>query len=336
MDRPKESFNSKIGIIILNWNGLSDTLECLSSLYKNNLENATVYVADNGSSDDSVLEIKKAFPTCNLIELKKNFGFAQGNNLAVEQALNEGCEYIFLLNNDTVVAQDLLKELRSASLLLGRDRVLGCKIGYYDHRELIWDFGSIWDNQKGSYRKVNKDQRMDESLTIIRVDHVIGCAMWIPATIIKDIGLFDSRFFLNYEETDWCTRAKKIGISFYSIPTACLWHKISASFGGGLHNRYYNARNKGLWLRKNFSWLERMKWYWLLGLKKLVKRILRVIIRVITIPFWVFDTSKRDKQLYRLAFEWINLIGFYHHCIGRYGEGPSWVKIWSRYFKRVS
>lgn len=321
-----KSLHKKVAVALLNWNGWEDTIECLSSLYANDWPNFEVYVGDNGSTNNSVNIIRTAFPHCRLLEFGQNYGFAEGSNRVAEVALQENADFIFFLNNDTVVDSKLISTLVKNHEKLGPRVCLGCNIGYMSNPDITWDFGSIWDPIRGHYHKVGKDQPIDQHKDIVEVDHVIGCAMFLSSQTLKETGLFDRRFFLNFEETDLCMRAKKMGIRFYSIPDAKLWHKISASFDGKLHNRYFFVRNRGLWLEKHFSTYQRLKWYLTEGgLKKTFLQWLRFIFTFLTLPLWIWTSSKRTKNTSRLIYQVVGWTAVWHHWLGRYGECPLWV-----------
>src|SRR3989339_346256 len=98
-------------ILILNWNGKEDTLECLSSLKKIDYPNYKTIVIDNGSTDDSVKIINKKYPKIKIIENKKNLGYAEGNNVGIRYALKNKADYVLILNNDTIVDKKFLTEL---------------------------------------------------------------------------------------------------------------------------------------------------------------------------------------------------------------------------------
>lgn len=237
----------KILIIILNWNGKQDTLECLESVCKIDYPNFDVIVVDNGSTDDSVAAIKTAFPQVILIENKENLGFAGGNNVGIKHALQNGAEFVFLLNNDTVVDPDILVQLVTAHETLHKPGFLGCKIYFYDRPKVIQHFGGeviftpilsgrhIGDGEddKGQFEKVQT------------CDYVTGCALLFHRNVIQKVGLLDERYFVYWEDADWGMRAKQFGYNNYVIPEAKLWHKVSAStYGAHPLRLYYFNRNR--------------------------------------------------------------------------------------------
>src|SRR5258708_40359183 len=101
----------KVAVIILNWNGLSDTIECLNSLYKNTWKNFSVYVVDNASKENEGNAIELKFPNVKILKQNENFGFCKGNNIAIQRAIQDGTEYLLLLNNDTLTSVNLIEKL---------------------------------------------------------------------------------------------------------------------------------------------------------------------------------------------------------------------------------
>src|SRR3972149_12101418 len=101
--------NPKVAIIVLNWNGKNDTLECLASIDKMDYPSIYVILVDNGSQDGSVAAIQRKFPEVMIVETKSNLGFAGGNNMGIRYALRNGAEYVLVLNNDTIVDPQLIK-----------------------------------------------------------------------------------------------------------------------------------------------------------------------------------------------------------------------------------
>lgn len=254
----------KVSIIILNWNGWKDTLECLQSLQQIQYPNFSVLVVDNGSSDESVAQIKQAFPDVDLLETGENLGYAGGNNAGIVHALNKHPEFILLLNNDTIVAPDILAAFVDAASTNPTAGLFGAKMLYYAHPETIWALGGgNWDSDAAGFPHFAHNQpnytcNINEAFEL---DYIIGCALFCRTNMIHCIGVMDETFFLNFEEMDWCYRARAAGYLSYAVPEATLWHKVSASFGGENTpiRQYFMTRNELLWARKHLSLRERAR-----------------------------------------------------------------------------
>ena len=148
--------SNKILVILLNWNGKKDTLECLHSLEKVTYPHFTTIVVDNGSEDDSVAQIRTAFPKVPIFETHANLGFAGGNNVGIAWGLKKDYDWILLLNNDTIAAPDFLTSFIEAAQKQPHAKILGAKILRYSDRTCIdstsgyrirCDQGALSDNQ---------------------------------------------------------------------------------------------------------------------------------------------------------------------------------------------
>lgn len=220
----------KLGVLVLNWNGLSDTRACLDSLLP--VPNwVQIYVVDNGSADNSVCELKSEYGTqITVIETGANLLFAGGNNYGIRVAMQDGCDAVLLLNNDTTVEKSTLSSLFEAANR--HPGALLCpKILYWTTRDIIWYAGGIWENGRISHRGIrarDEGQFDHEELTAWGT----GCALWIPRKVIDKIGLLDEEFKLYYEDVEYCLRAKQAEVDTFFVPSSRVWHKVSASLGG--------------------------------------------------------------------------------------------------------
>src|SRR3989344_7510099 len=265
--------NSKVAVIIVNWNGWRDTEECLESLQRVTYQNFSVYVVDNGSTDDSVsqLETYKLSPQKNseqaairykLIRSSENLGFAGGNNIGIKKSLEDGAEHILLLNNDTVVSSDFLSKLIEAAQSDSKIGIIGPKIYFPDDSQKsinyqlsaksyrIWFGGGKlnWLQTRGyhlDYEVLDDPHTLHVTRYTLRdVDYVTGCCLLIKKSAIERIGLLSEDYFLYYEDVDWCLRAKKAGFRIAYVPSAHIWHKVSRSAKSGSASYvYYHVRN---------------------------------------------------------------------------------------------
>lgn len=325
----------RVSIIILNWNGWRDTIECLESLYRINYPNYDVIVVDNNSKDESTEKIKeycnkenqrffislantqdgkigvnskffkyskenkpiKVFEISEdearnskfmekgeyealepnkrmiLIKNKDNYGFAGGNNIGIKFALNVlNPDYVLLLNNDTVVDKDFLIEMVKVGESDEKIGVVGPKVYFYSEPNRIQTAGvkikrnifnvvNIWSYNMIGYGDIDNGQYN----SINQVDSLVGCCILVKISVIKKFGLLDENFFLYHEESDWLFRLSKSYLMYYT-PFSKIWHKVSASSGGGDSPIvvYYATRNSILFAKKHngfFNYLLFLIWF---------------------------------------------------------------------------
>jgi hypothetical protein len=256
--------NPKVAVIIANWNRKDDTLDCLKSLRRVSTYGyeLSVIVVDNGSTDGSVEALNKI---TNLvfrsIPLKENAGFVGGNNIGIKAAIEDGADYVLLLNNDTLVDKSLIRELLKSAEKNKEAGVLTPKIyfapGFEFHKDrypksllgkIIWFAGGVidWSNVYASNFGVDEVDRgqFDEEKEI---DFATGCAMFIKGKVIAKVGLLDERYFAYLEDAEYCQRVKRAGWKVIYVPTGYLWHKVSqTSKSGGDLNDYFLTRNRML------------------------------------------------------------------------------------------
>jgi len=275
----------KVFIIVLNWNGLKDTQECIESLEKIDYPNYKIVVVDNGSIDESLEKIPYKYPEVAFIETKNNLGFAGGNNVGIRYVLDlpagESTDYILLLNNDTAVEPDFLTKLVEAAESDEKIGIAGPMIYFYGKRDTIWFAGGElnWVKTKGKHvgygktvdvysssedssgesesrslrdssRLAPQDRARSSNKT---VDYITGCCLLIKRQAVDEIGLLCEDYFLYYEDADWCLRAKKAGWRSVLVPSASIFHKHSKSaIEGSYPYIYYHTRN-GLLFASRFG-----------------------------------------------------------------------------------
>ena len=177
--------------------------------------------------------LKELFPNfIKTIRLKQNRGFAGGNNAGISYALNKRPDYIFLLNNDTIVNPNTLTELVAFAGKDPRIGIVGPKIFLLcrgKRTNVIQSFGARVNLYFGETTPIGGQIDQAQLEEPLSVDYVSGCAMLIKRKVIEDLGLLDPRYFMYVEEVDYCLRAKKRGFQIWSVPEAKIWHEGGAS-----------------------------------------------------------------------------------------------------------
>ena len=237
-----------VAIIIVNWNGKTDTLECLASLGADTYRCKQIIVVDNGSADDSVSAIRSAFPEVTVLETGTNLGFTGGNNVGINYALELGVDYIYLLNNDTTVEPNALAALVATAEMNPSYGLVTPVIHYFDRPEEVWFGGSLMDLSRGM--AVHDNSHIPARTEAPReIPWASGCAMLVCADVVRLLGGFDDRYFLNWEDVDLSLRLRAAGRRIALVPSARIYHKVGRSFaiakGTGC---YYHLRNNLLLL----------------------------------------------------------------------------------------
>lgn len=254
-----------VWILLLNWKNATDTLECLDSILEcKDPEIAGVIVCDNGSLDGSVekildwqkatkvrvkhLEFKKnkfklIHETINenlpvyLIENGANLGFAAGNNIGLNYiSTHESFDYVYLLNNDTLIESNTVSEMVKKFVKNTRIGLCGSKVIYEHTRNKIQAYGGASFNRwlgravnLGSMTDVSHRENVSEVQQSL--DYILGASMMISKECLQKIGYMEEKYFLYYEEVDWAVRTKRAGFILGYAPESIVYHKEGASIG---------------------------------------------------------------------------------------------------------
>ena len=235
--------NPKVTIIILNWNGKTDTIECLESLKHITYPNYEILLVDNGSTDGSVECFRERYPGMEIIENEDNLGFAEGNNVGIRKAMNEGADYVLLLNNDTVVDPEFLGEMVEVAENNPNAGIVGPKIYFYNTNRIQSCGGKISFYKGAVYGQKKYHTDLNHSKELVNVEFLSGCAMLIKKEVLENVGLFDISYFAYYEDTDLCVRTKSAGYELFCIQSSMIWHKGSQSSKVNRFGLYYGTRN---------------------------------------------------------------------------------------------
>ncbi|EKE19478.1 MAG: glycosyl transferase family protein [uncultured bacterium] len=208
----------KIFVIILNFNGLATLPNCLSSVFQSDYPNFEVIVVDNDSKDGSFEQARQQFSRVHFIKNSSNIGFAKGNNIGIRYALEKFADYVFVLNNDTVIEKNALSLLEKTAAANSKAGIISPLIS--DSNNETWFAGGVvnWKEMKNTHlhHAISKNAYSTE--------YVSGCAMFIKKDVFKKIGLFDERFFLYYEDADFSLRTRKASFDLLVEPAAKVKH----------------------------------------------------------------------------------------------------------------
>ncbi len=238
-------------IILLNWNGWQDTIECLESLYRMSTDDYIILVVDNASDDDSVNKIiewlrnnehtfifKKEDDIlteslkkkdCIVYALNENYGFAKGNNKGIELVRDIEIDYYLLLNNDTTVDTRFLESLVHFQQEHPEYKALMPQIRYYDNPDKIWNCGG---KIVAGLRRYNYNDVLYTMITekeFIPITFITGCAMFACAGLLDDNKLLTERFFFGVEDLDFSMRMKEMSVKMACLLSSKIYHKVSNS-----------------------------------------------------------------------------------------------------------
>lgn len=263
--------SSRLAVVLVNWNGWQDTIECLESLLPTLPEGARVLVCDNASSDNSLEHLitwatrKATGPVpfnrydraaaerggqtqdaqLVLIDTGGNLGFAGGNNVGIRYALAAGFDYVWLLNNDTVVDEHTASELIKRMQADPRIGMCGSTMYYYDTPDIVQCLaGSSFDFAKAIGTPIGYGKPFDQKTASLadvesRLDHIAGASLMVSRAFLEQIGLMEESYFLYFEEIDWAVRAKG-RFSLGWAPRSFVWHKEGGSIGSSHRSRPSN------------------------------------------------------------------------------------------------
>jgi len=245
-------------VVIPTFNHYKDTLRALDSLGKMTYPNFKVLIVDNQSTDQTVALVREKHPDVELLIHPRNLGFAAGVNPGLQHALDQGADYVLLINNDVVVAPSMLTHLVAA--MQPEVGVAAPMIYFLDDPERIWSVGFrrhplLMEMRGGARGQMDKGQWQ----TPLEVDYVLGCAMLLSAPALRKVGFFDERFFFYYEDLDYSLRFQRLGYRLITVPLAQMWHKGSGSAGAGSAFRtFHMARGSVIFFRAHAQGRQRL------------------------------------------------------------------------------
>jgi len=291
--------NDNIVIVIVNWNGYKDTIECVRSLIDLKYSGLVdIVISDNDSSDGSfghmvswLLSFTNAVNSdtsdknsifisqnrrITILKNKDNLGYAGGNNVGIKYALkNLSPEFIWILNNDVLVDNNALSFLVYRMKLDPKIGMCGATLLYYDFPEYVQAYGGVtYSYWSGRGKHIGSGQIfsaiLDSDIVEAKLSYISGASMFVSRNFIEQVGLMNEDYFLYCEEIDWAQRAKGL-FKLAFCHQAIVYHKEGASIGtvskgksASLISEFYQARNRLYFTKKYFPRYLPIVWFVLL------------------------------------------------------------------------
>lgn len=321
--------NFKTAIVILNWNGWQDTIECLQSLCQLDSDHFAVIVVDNASTNDSreritawmqesekfdfngivekaqieVTQLNLSHQSCVYIQSAINGGFSYGNNLGIRLALQQGFDYVWLLNNDTVVDTNALNALLAQIRAQQNIGMCGSVLCFYDDKDIVQAVGGVNFNfltARGTQLGQGLHYLDSEIIKLANAEptYIAGASLLVSAQFLRDVGLMEESYFLYFEEIDWAVRAKPRWVTAIALDSI-VYHKEGASIG--TDSRAERSALSQYYLHRNLIRFYALRKTWLLpiALFSSIKEILKLIIRQDWALAKVTVSALRDGLLMR-------------------------------------
>jgi len=251
-------------VIIVNWNGRKHLSRCLSSLMAQTYSNFKVLLVDNTSTDGSVRYVQSKFPSVEILQNNDNWGFAIANNIGILHCLRKNAQFLFLLNNDTMIDDENLISKLVDTAQKGKDiGIVGPKVLLLRNRKIIQDIGITCDIMGFPAGLHSGELDSDEHKGCREVFGVSGCAMLIKTNILQKVGYFDPDFFMFMEDIDLCWRTRLAGFKIIANADALIYHEGGGTAPGGpikgssyqtsIARSYLRERNTIRTILKNYS-----------------------------------------------------------------------------------
>ncbi|GGG87821.1 glycosyltransferase family 2 protein [Edaphobacter dinghuensis] len=216
--------NPRVICVVVNWNGWQDTIECLFSLRQQDYDRLEVLVVDNGSTNDSSQRILDAHPWVTLIQLKNNVGFPSGCNAGTRLAIQRGADYVWLLNNDTIVPADTVRKLLRVALSNPQAGAVGAVLYYmYSPTKVqAWGGGriNVWTGFVTHF---------EQATSFEGNTYLTGACMLLPRKVCQEVGIFYEGFFMYCDDSDFCLRLRSAGYELSIAKDTAILHKEGAS-----------------------------------------------------------------------------------------------------------
>jgi GT2 family glycosyltransferase len=217
--------------VILAWNQLKETIECVESLMGSNYPNMKMVVVDNGSTDGTTEAIIQKFPNVESLRTEVNIGLERGYNMGIEHALKNGAEYVLAMNNDTIVDPHMVENLIYGIKNHIKAGVVSPKIyNFFGDRTRLWCAGAKWALFPPRIKLIGSNAADGaEFQKDFILPYVTSCCILISPEVLQKAGLFDPSYYFYYNDWDMSARIWKAGYEIWFIADAHIWHKVSMS-----------------------------------------------------------------------------------------------------------
>jgi hypothetical protein len=296
----------KVYCIVLNWNGKRYLKNCLDAVIASSYKNLKIIVVDNGSTDGSGEFVKANYKQITLIKNRSNMGWTGGNNKGIKYALKNGADVIFILNNDTEIEKRCIEEL--LAVLESREDigVVGPKIYLSVNgkktKRISFVGGKFTPNRYFGIHKHNNKIDTGKYNKVKETDFITGAAIMVKSNVFKKVGLFDDKYFIYYDEADFCVRTRENGYKIFIVPKGIVYHEFSGTVElNSPFQNYYTTRNHYLFVEKNAPWNVKI----------------REFLRTPKTAYEFYKSADKNRRKY-------SLLGIRDYYLRRFGKRTYW------------
>jgi len=221
----------KVTAIVLAWNHVEDTVECLESLTCSTYSPLQFLLVDNASTDNTVEVVSQHFPMVEILQSDENLGVSGGYNLGMKRAIEEGADYLLIANNDILVDPRMVQSLVDTLEAHPTAGMIMPKIyHYYGDRTRLWCTGARWRTFPPMVKMTGYNQPDAPQYSYEReIQFAPSCVLMLRRSAVEQVGFFDTGYFFYQDDWDYCVRYRKAGFSIWFSPEAKMWHKVSVS-----------------------------------------------------------------------------------------------------------
>lgn len=247
--------------IVLMYGGEEVTIACIESLLAQDYPALRVLLVDNASPDGGGLRVRARFPDIVYLNTGANLGYTGGNNRGIQYALERGAEYLFVLNNDTVVERNCVSVLVGSANNRQGVGMIAPKILFFDEPSKIWYGGGDFSVTKavGDHRRQLEPDTPDEAARLEPVSFVTGCAFLMPAQAATELSGFAEDFFIYCEDVELSVRAGRAGYRMYYQPAARVYHHEKLASNPTPWQIRLRDRNRRRLVRRHYTALDRLR-----------------------------------------------------------------------------